>query len=323
MPPEHGPTRLSRAVALGGGHGLSRSLQALRRVSDEVVAVVTVADDGGSSGRLRRDLDVIPPGDLRMALAALATDTALCELVQHRFERGELTGHSLGNLMLIALQERLGGDMVAALDRLAALLGVRGRALPCTPTPVTLHAETSQGPLSGQARIAASGRISRLAIAPARAPATPDAVAAISSADLVVLGPGSLYTSLIPNLLVPGIGAAVAASPAPVVLVANLRAQPGETDDMTLAEHLTALRQHVDALRVDVLVVHDGAEPSGPGAALQVDDDLAQRVPRVVRTDLLDGADGHDPSLLAEVLRGLVDGRSGRGGRADHGAHVG
>jgi uncharacterized cofD-like protein len=304
-----GPGDGSRAVAIGGGHGISRTLQALPRIVDHVTAVVTVADDGGSSGRLRRDLDVLPPGDLRMALTSLARDRDLADLIGYRFQRGELAGHALGNLVLVAQQELSGGDLVAALDRLCAVLHAPGRVLPCATVPLTLLATTPAGPIRGQTVVAATARLERVRLDPADPPATPEAVQAIERADLVVLGPGSLYTSLLPNLLVPGIRDALAASPAPLVFVANLREQPGETEGLTLVDHLAAITAHVPDVRLDVLVTHAGRAPSGPGRPLTVAPaDAGAHVGRVVTTDLLDGADGHDPVALARVLDRLLRG---------------
>lgn len=291
-----------RAVAVGGGHGLARVLRALPRVVDHVTAVVTVADDGGSSGRLRRDLDVLPPGDLRMALTAMAADRELAELVAYRFVRGELAGHSLGNLILVALHDLCDDDVVAALDRLAAALQVPGRVLPCTLEPVSLHAVTSTGEVSGQAAIAATPNLERVWLEPDRPTTHPDVVAAIEQADLVVLGPGSLYTSLLPNLLVPAVGRALAETSAPVALITNLREQPGETEGMTLHEHLDVLAAHAPGLEIGWLIAHQGRSPSGAGVPLTVDDALAGRVGEVLCGDLLDGHDGHDPHALAAVL---------------------
>lgn len=291
-----------RAVAVGGGHGLARVLRALPRVVDHVTAVVTVADDGGSSGRLRRDLDVLPPGDLRMALTALAADRELAELVAYRFARGELAGHSLGNLMLVALHDLCDDDVVAALDRLAVALGVPGRVLPCTLEPVSLHAVTSTGEVTGQAAIAATPHLERVWLEPDQPATHPDVVAAIEQADIVVLGPGSLYTSLLPNLLVPSVARALAATSAPVALIANLREQPGETEGMTLHDHLDVLAAHVPDLAVEILIAHQGPAPSGAGIPLAVDPALAGRVAEVLHSDLLDGRDGHDPTALAEAL---------------------
>lgn len=301
--------RLARAVAIGGGHGLSRSLVALTALADEVTAVVTVADDGGSSGRLRRDLGVLPPGDLRMALAALAGGSELSRLLQYRFPAGELAGHSLGNLILVALQDLHDGDLVAALDRLATVLGIPGRVLPCTTTPVVLHARTAAGHVAGQATLSATRRIERVWLEPADPAACPDAVAAIAAADVVVLGPGSWFTSLLPNLLVPGLAAALTAGAARVVLVTNLREQPGETEGRTLGDHLAALLAHVPGLRLDAIVAHQGRDPAAHGAPLRIDAaELAAWAPRVVVADLLDAEDAHDPALLAAALGRAVAG---------------
>ena len=299
----------SRAVALGGGHGFARTLAALPQVVEHVTAVVTVADDGGSSGRLRRDLDVVPPGDLRQALTTLARDPEMAAIVGYRFRRGELSGHSLGNLVLVALHELSDGDIVRALDRLAALLRVPGRVLPCTPARVTLHARTSGGAVSGQVAVQATSRLERVWLEPADPPATPEAVGAIEEADLVVLGPGSLYTSVLPNLLVPGIAAALAAARAPVVFVANLREQPGETQGMSLTDHLDALEAHAPTLRLDAVVAHEGPAPAGDGLPRTTDPaDLVGRPTRAVMADLLDGHDGHEPAALARAFAGMLRG---------------
>ncbi len=295
------------AVAIGGGHGTARSLLALRQVVDRVTAVVTVADDGGSSGRLRRDLGVSPPGDLRMALTALAADSDVRDLVAYRFRRGELAGHSLGNLMLIALQDLTGSDLVAGLDRLAALLDVSGRVLPCTVTPITLHAQTVDGAVTGQVAVAATPRLQRVWLDPVDPVPPPEVLAALAAADLIVLGPGSLYTSLLPNLLVPGVVDAINGADGRVVLVSNLREQPGETEGMALLDHLDALQDHVGDLRIDVLAAHDGAAPSGGGVPLAIEPGhLAARVGQVRMLDLLDGDDGHDPRRLAALFRALL-----------------
>lgn len=296
------PLRLGRAVAIGGGHGLHRTLQALARIADDVTAIVTVADDGGSSGRLRRDLGVLPPGDMRMALAALCDAPDIVELLQYRFGSGELEGHSLGNLLLVALTDLAGGDTAAATATAAALFGIRGRVLPCTSVAVTLHAESEVGRIEGQRVVTRTPRVERVWLEPQELPVTPTAAEDIAAADLVVLGPGSLYTSLLPNLLVPGITDAVVRCSAPVVYVANLREQPGETEGMDLRDHLAAIRDHVPDLTIDVVLAHEGPEPKGPGHRLQPD---LQAVPgggRLWSADLLDGQDGHDPVLLGNAL---------------------
>ncbi|MEX2324286.1 MAG: gluconeogenesis factor YvcK family protein [Nitriliruptoraceae bacterium] len=319
-----------RAVALGGGHGLARTLRALTSWADDVTAVVTVADDGGSSGRLRRDLGVIPPGDLRMALLALARDGPMAQLVSHRFRDGELAGHSLGNLMLVGMMEQHDGDVLAALRAFAQLLGVRGAVLPCTTAPVTMHAETAHGVVHGQAAIAATSGIrcvwladdqrSTVDDAPERAEkhrfsAPVEAIDAIGSADMIVVGPGSLYTSVLPNLLVDDIAAAVRDATALKVLIANLREQRGETQGMLLSDHLDALRSHVGHFAVDVVVVNDRAgrtstTPPIPGLrALYRDDNVAQHLGKtagaIVEVSMAGDDDSHDPQRLAEVLRQL------------------
>lgn len=300
----------ARAVAIGGGHGLARTLRALRGVVGHVTAVVTVADDGGSSGRLRRDLGVLPPGDLRMALAALTPREDLAGLLQYRFGRGELDGHSLGNLVLVALAELADGDLVAALARAARLLEIPGQVLPCTEQQVQLCGRTDREEIVGQATLARTRGIERVWLEPSAPAATPAAVEAVERADLVVLGPGSLYTSLLPNLLVPDLGAAVARARCPVVFVANLREQPGETEGMELPAHLAALTEHVPAMRPSVLLAHEGADPRGPGAPLRADRRaLVGQIPRVLTRPLLDGTGGHAPAALGEALAELLEGR--------------
>lgn len=307
-----GPGDGSRAVAIGGGHGLSRCLQALTRVVDHVTAVVTTADDGGSSGRLRREFGVIPPGDLRMALAALSPRRDLARLIQYRFGDGELEGHSLGNLLIVATADLNGGDIVAALDYVATVLDARGRVLPCTTVPVQLAASVEGGEVTGQVTVARSSRIEEVRLEPQDPPATPEAIEAIRGADLVVLGPGSLFTSVIPNLLVPGIADAVRATARPVVHVANLREQPGETEGLDLAAHLRALNDHVPDLQLSALLAHDGPTTMIDGVALEAEPRaLGAFAKEIVTADLVDPRGGHDPGKLAVAL-----GRILRPGRA-------
>ncbi len=219
MPSSH---RVRRVVAIGGGHGLSRTLAALCLLDDvEVTAVVAMADDGGSSGRLRRDLGVVPPGDLRKALSSLVPDAEIARWVEHRFPAGELAGHSLGNLMLIGLHRTLGGELVEALDRLGQMLGARGRVLPSTTDAVSLIADGTDGEVRGQATITRTSGHRRVRLDPPGATATPQAVQAIEAADLVLLGPGSLFTSILPNLLVPEITKALIVTGAPVALLST------------------------------------------------------------------------------------------------------
>lgn len=274
-----GPRRPS-IVALGGGHGLYASLSALRLLDTDITAVVTVADDGGSSGRIRRELGVLPPGDLRMALAALATDAvppsistgtgqpstplSWATLLQHRIGgAGALAGHPIGNLLLTGLME-LQHDPVPALDALAGVVGARGRVLPMSPRPLDLVAEVSSvdaddpvrlRTIRGQSAIAAtSGRVRSIRLIPENAPACAEAVQAIASADAVILGPGSWFTSVIPHLLVPGLAQALTSTNAKLMTILNLEPQVGETDDFSPEEHLRVLREHCPGLRVDVVI---------------------------------------------------------------------
>ena len=246
-----------RIVALGGGHGLYATLSAARRLTPHVTAIVTVADDGGSSGRLRGELDVLPPGDLRMALAALASDSPhgrlWATIIQHRFGgNGALAGHPIGNLMLAGLNEVL-ADPVAALDELGRMLGINGRVLPMCPMALGIEADVAglesdprmSRVIRGQVAIATTvGKVRRVRLIPGDPPATRQAVDAIMAADLVVLGPGSWFTSVIPHVLVPQLAAALQATTARRALVVNLVAEPGETAEFSAERHIHVLSQH-------------------------------------------------------------------------------
>jgi uncharacterized cofD-like protein len=257
-------------VALGGGHGLAASLTALRGVAEEVTAVVTVADNGGSSGRLRREFDCLPPGDLRMALAALCDDddwgATWARVLQHRFvSQGELDRHAVGNLLIVAIWELL-GDHVAGLDLVGRLLQARGRVLPMALVPLDITAQVEPEPgaavvsVRGQVEVASSrGRVLEVALEPAEPPACPDALRAVADADWVVLGPGSWFTSVITHLLVPELRIALESTPARRLLVLNLAPQSGETEGFTPESHLEVLRRHAPALRIDTVLVDPGA----------------------------------------------------------------
>lgn len=298
-----------RVVAVGGGHGLSRVLAAFRHLGVSPTAVVTVADDGGSSGRLRRDLGIIALGDLRMALLALARHTALAEVLAHRFTRGHLEGHALGNLLLVALAEAADGDVLGALRRAEALLECDGSVLPSTTVPVNIAAQVGGARISGQAAITASeGRVDRLWLEPVDPPACAEAVEAVRGADVVVLGPGSLFTSVIVNLLVDDLRRAVCEADATLVHVANVTAPPGETSQLSLRDHVDLLHQTLGIRRIDVVVAHDGPAPPGPGTPLVAGADLP-KVGRLVTADLLQRDDAgaaiaaHDARRLASALR--------------------
>jgi uncharacterized cofD-like protein len=301
-----------KVVAVGGGHGLARGLAALRLLDVEPTAVVTVADDGGSSGRLRRDLGIIAPGDLRMALLALARNERLAAAVEHRFYRGELEGHALGNLLLVALAERAGGDFVAALDEAAALLDCAGRVLPSTEVPVKLRARIGDGEIDGQVEVArATGKIERVWLEPSDAAGCKEAVAAIAAADVAVLGPGSLFTSVVATLAGPDVGAVLRDGVARVVYVANVTTQPGETTGLDAQAHVEALLEHVPGLRIDAVVLHDG--PAGFGGGKPLGTALRHdAVGEVLRADVLargpqgEPSYGHDPHRLAEALGSLL-----------------
>lgn len=270
-----------RAVALGGGHGLHATLCALRAlaargvVDERITAVVTVADDGGSSGRLRRELGLLPPGDLRMAMAALAADDAggrrWTTLVQHRFGgSGALAGHAVGNLLLSGLMETL-GDPVVALDEVGGLLGLRGRVLPMCREPLDIEADvTGLDPadtaqvhrIRGQVAVASTpGRVQRVRLRPEKPVACGEARDAVRDADLVLLGPGSWFTSVLPHLLVPELRDALVTSRGRRVLVLNLAPEPGETAGFSPEQHLAVLSEHAPELRADAVLADVAAVP--------------------------------------------------------------
>ncbi len=235
-----------KIVAIGGGTGLSTLLRGIKVYSANITAIVTVADDGGSSGRLRREQGMLPPGDIRNCLAALADEEKLLtELFQYRFNAGEgLSGHSFGNLFLSAMNN-ITGDLEAAIAASSKVLAVRGRVLPATLADVNLWAEMDDGRIiQGESQITETGgKIVHLGCYPENPPALPAAVTAIEEADLILIGPGSLYTSIIPNLLVPEIRKALALTKVPRLYICNIMTQPGETDGYTVSDHIQALDQ--------------------------------------------------------------------------------
>jgi uncharacterized cofD-like protein len=298
-----------RVVASGGGHGLSRVLLACRHLGLAPTAVVTVADDGGSSGRLRRDLGIIALGDLRMALLALAGNDALAAALSHRFERGHLQGHALGNLLLVAMTEAAHGDVLEALRRTETLLDCVGSVLPSTTVPVHIAARVSGTRLSGQANITQSrGRLESIWLEPDDPPACAEAVAAVRAADVVVLGPGSLFTSVVVNLLVTDLCRAVCETDALLVHVTNVQAPPGETAQLALRDHVEVLHSTLGERYLDAVIMHDGPRPAGAGSPLTPPSELPGG-PRLVTADLLRrDADGrpsaaHDSERLAAALQ--------------------
>lgn len=308
-----------KAVAFGGGHGLSATLRALRRLPGEVeiTAVVTVADNGGSSGRLRAERGTLPPGDLRQALAALAADddgSALTgRLFQHRFAGADtLAGHAVGNLVLVGLLELL-GDPVAALDHAAHMLRARGRVLPMSRVPLGIEADVLGGDparpgevavVRGQHEVAVTeGRVRQVRLAPAEPPACEEAVSAVADADWLLFGPGSWYTSVIPHLMVPELAAAIAKTDARRLVILNL-AEEGETAGLSLADHLRALSGHDGELRVDV-VLADGLAVADPEPVRVAAESLSARL--VLAPVAAAGERArHDPAALAAALQPIL-----------------
>ncbi len=310
-----------KVVALGGGHGLHASLSALRRVTRQLTAVVTVADDGGSSGRLRREFGVLPPGDLRMALAALCGDdawgTTWSQVVQHRFSGDQdLGGHAVGNVLIVALWELL-GDTVQGLDWVGRLLGAHGRVLPMASVPLDLVAEVEGANpanpdeltvVHGQVACAtAAGRVRSVSLIPADPPACPEAVAAVGSADWVVIGPGSWFSSVIPHLLVPDLAAALVSTRARRLVALNLAPQPGETAGFSPHAHLEVLADHAPELRVDV-VLADRTAAAGAEAELEKAASLLGGTLVLADLALADGSPRHDPRRLAGAFAQIFEG---------------
>ncbi len=310
-----------RVVAVGGGTGLAVLLRALKPgVGEdlaELTAIVTVSDDGGSSGRLRREFGVPPPGDIRNCLVALADDEDLvAKLFQYRFAIGEgLAGHSFGNLFLTALTG-ITGDFSKAILTAESILAVRGRILPATLGDVHLRGRGVSGEVyEGESAIGRSGEaLEDIELEPARAPAFPAAVRAIEDADLILLGPGSLYTSILPNLLIPGIADALGRSRARVVLVLNLMTQPGETDRMDARDHLEALERHASPDLVDVVLAHGGlfdqevlrrySEAGAEPIRVREPKSWSRESLRLVERDLVEDGDliRHDPGKLRRAV---------------------
>ena len=314
--------RLNRGpkiVVIGGGTGLSTLLRGLKQYSSNITAIVTVADDGGSSGRLRREIGVLPPGDIRNCLAALADEEELLtELFQYRFEAGDgLNGHSFGNLFLTVMSE-ITGDLEQAAMACSKVLAISGKVLPATLTDVSLWAEMEDGRLiQGESNIPkAGGRIRNIGCMPADPPALPAAIAAIANAEYIIIGPGSLYTSIIPNLLVPEIRDAIAQANVPRIYICNIMTQPGETDGYSVGDHIREIDRIGKRKLFDAVLVHSKL-PSprtlenyarGNSYPVHLDSqEIARLNRRIVRANVMeeDGTTGyvrHDSNQLARVL---------------------
>lgn len=305
-------------VAFGGGHGLAASLTALRQLTHRLTAVVTVADDGGSSGRLRDEFPILPPGDLRMALAALCGDDqvgrAWAGALQSRFPGdGPLGGHSIGNLLIAGLWQQL-ADPVAGLDMVAAMLHAEGRVLPMAAVPLVIEADVIGGdPASpdevalvvGQEAVAlAVGDIRDVRLVPADPPAVPEALEAVRNADYLVFGPGSWYSSVLPHLLVPELARAIEQAPAQRILTLNLTPSDDETPAYTASRHLDVLADHAPGLRLDVVVADASFASGDHHLASYVASFGASLVVAPVR--MRDGSPRHDPHLLASVYAGIM-----------------
>lgn len=306
-----------RVVALGGGHGLSATLTALRQVTERLIAVVTVADDGGSSGRLRDEFNILPPGDLRMALAALCSDDehgrTWASVLQARFRGdGPLAGHAIGNLLIAGMWQQL-GDEVAALDMVGDLLGVRGRVLPMSSVPLEIEADVmgldpfapdEVNTLTGQSTVAkAWAEVQAVRLVPDQPPVRPEAVQAIRDADALVLGPGSWFTSVIPHLLVPELRDAIVETEARRILVLNI-APADETSGFSASRHIELLADHAPGVRFDVVIADPRFVAEDPHVAEYVE----TLGGRLVVADVAsrDGTASHDTFRLAEVFTDVL-----------------
>ncbi|MFL6560254.1 MAG: uridine diphosphate-N-acetylglucosamine-binding protein YvcK [Bacillus sp. (in: firmicutes)] len=310
-----------RIVVIGGGTGLPVLLRGLKQFPVDITAIVTVADDGGSSGRLREDLHIPPPGDIRNVLASLSDVEPLVEeMFQHRFKTSnELSGHSLGNLILAAMTS-ITGNFVHAIQEMSKILNVHGKVLPAANQSVVLHAEMEDGTIvSGESKIPYSGkRIKKVFMTPENIRPLPEAIQAIRQADLIIIGPGSLYTSILPNLLVPRIGDELCQSHAKKVYICNLMTQAGETHGFTASDHVKALYDHMSCAFINTILVNNEEIPQD--IQLRYNEELADPVlydlPRlfelgleVVHADIAyqeNGALRHDPKKVAKILYNLL-----------------
>ncbi|MDZ5474146.1 YvcK family protein [Bacillus sp. 31A1R] len=300
-------SRQPRIVIIGGGTGLPVLLRGLKQFPVDITAIVTVADDGGSSGRLRDEMDIPPPGDVRNVLAALSDVEPLVEtMFQHRFKTSnELSGHSLGNLILAAMTS-ITGNFVHAIREMSKVLNVRGKVLPAANRSVVLHAEMEDGTVvSGESKIPYSGKkIKRVFLTPEHINPLPETIQAIRNADLIVIGPGSLYTSILPNLLVPKIGREVSRARAKKVYICNLMTQAGETLDYTASDHVKAIYHHMEKPFIDTILVNSENIPD------EILDRYSEELAKPVHFDVnqlyelgIEVVDGEIMSLENETIR--------------------
>jgi uncharacterized cofD-like protein len=315
--------RGARIVAIGGGTGLSSLLRGLKEYTNNITAIVTVADDGGSSGELRRSMGILPPGDLRSCLAALSDDEALiAQLFQYRFASGVgLNGHSLGNLLITALTE-ITGSFEEAIAESGRVLAIRGQVMPSTLHDVRLVADVRLDGIIQEVRVKgesqipkASGQIQRVWLEPNNPSAFPPAIQVILAADLIVIGPGSLYTSLLPNLLVPDLADAIRASRAVKMYISNVATQPGETDEYTTGDHLKSIEKHLGGRIIDIVIAnnHYVGKLNGTSQFVKVEDNLDEEY-TVCRANLIDSEFPwrHNSNKLAKVVMDLFGERAGQ-----------
>lgn len=298
-----------RITVIGGGTGLPSLIRGIKSYSHNITAIVTMADDGGSSGRLRSELGIQPPGDIRNCLVALADSEAVMQkLMDYRFSSdGQLNGHSVGNMLIAALAD-IGGDFSRAVEIAGELLAIRGRVIPSTNTDVTLIANTEAGEtLTGESNVArASGRITSLSLSPPNPQAHPEAVAALKDADLIIIGPGSLYTSIVPNLLIPGISAAVEQSRALKVYICNVAEEPRQTVGYSVLDHLEVVRRFAGPKSVHAVIANDsipvGPTPAGLDFIRQTE--TWNDGTLLIKADVIDprATARHDPEKLAKTV---------------------
>jgi len=310
----------AKIVVIGGGTGLSVLLKGLKKYTSNLTAIVTVSDDGGSSGRLRAELGILPPGDIRNCLVALAeTETLMDKIFQHRFKQGSgITGHNLGNLLLLAMTE-ITGDFVSAIKEVSKVLAVRGQVIPATLDQVTLEAKMSDGAIiNGETAIRNyQHKIDKIYLIPEGCRPVPASIEAILEADAIILGPGSLYTSIIPNLLVEGVSPAIARSKAIKIYVSNIMTEQGETDDFSALDHLRVIMDYVEEPILDYVILNTGTidEPRlkryQAEKAVPVADSYQQITAmgiEVVAEDLVsnDEVAWHDTDKLASIIMKLM-----------------